>query len=672
MEGPAEGGATGPQLPQDNRVKPTVACLRCRDQKLKCNRELPCCVRCRKQRAACSYPPPPNRKRTAQKTSQARASLSSGVEHVHPSDSSAAAQPGKRQRISIDAEGHRIPNSEDTKAAELPSTEFGTLLWEVYFNRVYNATLLFHKSIAFQLYMDDRIPDYLLRAIFAHAAIFLQQVDSPYKQYIKIFPVHTLFEKSWSWARAASREVLSLVDEPTGIRVQALQVLQTYYFSQGDIQRATVHASLAYRLVQLLGFDRLHEDVASHSTNSNMKFEREMRRRSFWAAWCSFCIGSDQSDTSRACERVIGLPLPAKFERGGLLQSVELKLSQKMEADWTLSTDSLPNQGMVGPSSCSLMAELVKVLGVWTKVQAFISDFSKRSDFQRSVEFYKLVELFDPIEHSIGLPLTDLCSRAEFYDESPELLASVCSMYYLSRLIMYASMVPILSRRPVESSVLRELVRKSADLVLQQAIKFAELLQLFVAQNLDMTRLSPISGYGAFVAGSVFLAFKSMMLSARPLDPPVQVPGPDSEEIKTIQTVLEILSIYWRPLRRLVIKLNKAIGASQPHDADLIASPTYSWSTSRPCYCFAGQSIQGLDPHENHTESYATFSGHQAISQARAATERAASRAADSGCQSASVETSLVYSDERGYSDAEWWNTAPTIDVWEWPVSLVM
>jgi hypothetical protein len=213
--------------------------------------------------------------------------------------------------------------------------------------------------------MRDGIPGYLLRAMFAHAAIFLKQVDSPYKRHIKIFPVHTLFEKSWSWARSASQEVLSHADEPSLLRIQALQVLQFYYFSQGEIQRTIVHASLAYRLSQLLGYDRLHEDVASPSTNCSMQFDREMRRRCFWASWCSFCIGSNHLDSSRACERVTALPLPAKFEKGGSVQGLELKLGQKMDVDWKLSSESLSSDATGDSSSSSLMAELVKLLGIW-------------------------------------------------------------------------------------------------------------------------------------------------------------------------------------------------------------------------------------------------------------------------------------------------------------------
>lgn len=385
VESSPDAAATVPQQAPSDRPEPSVACLRCRTQKLKCDRELPSCVRCRKQRAVCSYPLPPDRKRIAQKTSRARASLSNvehvarpapqtsqsraalsnGTEQIRRSEPFSTAKPGKRPRTSHDTEERRASDSEDTQAAELPSTEVGLLLMEVYFKRIYNSSLLFHKSIAFELYSRNLVPDYLLRAMFAHAAVFLKQVDSPCTKHIKIFPMHTLFEKSWSWARSASREVLSLADEPSLLRIQALQVLQLYYFSQGEIQRAIVHASLAYRLSQLLGFDRLHEDGPTLSMNPNARFEREMRRRCFWASWSTFCIGSNHLDCSKACEKVTGLPLPGQFEKGGTSQGLEIKVGQKMGVDWKLSPESPPNYETGGSSSSSLMAEMIKLLGIW-------------------------------------------------------------------------------------------------------------------------------------------------------------------------------------------------------------------------------------------------------------------------------------------------------------------
>jgi hypothetical protein len=361
--------APEPRQRQDAPAPPTVACLRCRDQKLRCGRELPSCERCCKQKAACTYPSPPDRKRIAQKTNRARASQPLAVDKradrptslSSPSAlSSGAAHPTKRRRLveRTPCKEQSVAGFDQSESAALPSTEVGLLLLEVYFKRIYNATLLFHKHIVFQVYMQNGIPDYLLRAIFAHAAIFLKEVeDLPHRRHIKTISMQSLHSRSWSWARSASTEALAHADEPSLIRIQALQVLQLYYFSRGENNRAIVHASLAYRLSQLLGYDKLYEEA----TSRGMQFDREMRRRSFWASWCSFIIGSNKLDPYRVFERVANLPLPAKFGRGGSIQGVDLTQGEKMDRNWKSNKESSADHEI----SASLMAELVKLLGVW-------------------------------------------------------------------------------------------------------------------------------------------------------------------------------------------------------------------------------------------------------------------------------------------------------------------
>jgi hypothetical protein len=355
-----------PHPSQDNQVTPTVACLRCRDQKLRCNRELPVCERCRKQKAVCSYPAPPNRKQIAQRTSRSKGLQPLREEQAPPSEplSSTPINTAKRQRVtgqqgfSEDTPATLLP---EAGSAELPTTEVGLLLLEVYFKRIYNATLLFHKPIAFQLYMQNGIPDYLLRAIFAHAAVFLKEVDgASHCKHVKIFPMHTLYAKSWSWARAASVEALAHADEPSLIRIQALQVLQFYYFSQGETTRAIIHASLAYKLSQLLGYHRLYEESTSPA-NPGMQFDREMKRRSFWASWCSHIIGSSGLNPSQVFKRVANLPLPARFTKGGSIQRVDLEQGEKLDSAWRSITEAAADYR----PNASLMAELVRIMGIW-------------------------------------------------------------------------------------------------------------------------------------------------------------------------------------------------------------------------------------------------------------------------------------------------------------------
>lgn len=250
------------------------------------------------------------------------------------------------------------------ETAELPSTEVALLLQEIFYKRIYNANLMFHKMISMQVYMLKKLPEYIQRAMFAAASIFLQEVDSPYQKHIKILPMPTIHEKAWSWAHASSVEVLSHVDEPSILKIQTLQVLQLFYYSRGEITRAKVHASLAYQLSKLLGYDKLLEDDDS-ALSPSLRFDHEIRRRSFWASWSTMCLGSEDFSSSQLCESAVGLPLPARFRAGGSLQGVSFALGPQLGHDWR------PQTGHEEPAS--LMAELMKLVGIWY-IQSFYRD----------------------------------------------------------------------------------------------------------------------------------------------------------------------------------------------------------------------------------------------------------------------------------------------------------
>lgn len=53
----------------------------------------------------------------------------------------------------------------------LPPTAIGLALLEIYFARIYNASLLFYKPLLFQQYLEGGIHDALLRALFALATL---------------------------------------------------------------------------------------------------------------------------------------------------------------------------------------------------------------------------------------------------------------------------------------------------------------------------------------------------------------------------------------------------------------------------------------------------------------------------------------------------------------------
>lgn len=209
------------------------------------------------------------------------------------------------------------------------------------------------------------MPGYLLRAIFAHAAVFLQPAGPAYEKHVKIIPIPVLFDNSWAWARSASREVLSFADEPTLPREQALQVLQLFYFSRGDIQKADVHLSLAHRLCRILGFDRPHDGKSSDSLSRSQQFEYGSKQRCFWSVWCSVRIANHQFELPLVLEKVPSLPIPANFTASDPLQEEGLDLDQKPEG-WRPDTQSLPaDSGEKNIPRVPLMETIVTLLDIW-------------------------------------------------------------------------------------------------------------------------------------------------------------------------------------------------------------------------------------------------------------------------------------------------------------------
>lgn len=53
----------------------------------------------------------------------------------------------------------------------LPPIAIGLALLEIYFSRVYNAPILFYKPLLFQEFLAEKLPGYLVRALYALATL---------------------------------------------------------------------------------------------------------------------------------------------------------------------------------------------------------------------------------------------------------------------------------------------------------------------------------------------------------------------------------------------------------------------------------------------------------------------------------------------------------------------
>jgi hypothetical protein len=65
----------------------------------------------------------------------------------------------------------RVCSDDLVEADNLPPRAIGLALLEIYFDRIYNAELLFRKSALFQSYLSNAVAPYLLQAIFALATM---------------------------------------------------------------------------------------------------------------------------------------------------------------------------------------------------------------------------------------------------------------------------------------------------------------------------------------------------------------------------------------------------------------------------------------------------------------------------------------------------------------------
>jgi hypothetical protein len=66
-------------------------------------------------------------------------------------------------------------SSSDCIGPPLPSRAIGLSLLEIYFTRIYNASLLFYKPLLFKNYLDGNLPDVLLKAMFALSTLYIHR-----------------------------------------------------------------------------------------------------------------------------------------------------------------------------------------------------------------------------------------------------------------------------------------------------------------------------------------------------------------------------------------------------------------------------------------------------------------------------------------------------------------
>ncbi|PWI66992.1 hypothetical protein PCL_04498 [Purpureocillium lilacinum] len=412
----------------------------------------------------------------------------------------------------------------------LPCRAIGLSLLEIYFERIYNAHLLFDKSRFFEDYLQRKLPDFLLKAVFALASLFLREVppDSIRSSESTELAVLSMFyEKGMLWATEASEKVLPLATAPSLLTTQALECLTIFWFATGDTIKADIHSNPAPE-------------------------NQECERRCFWSTWATMCLAvRPPAFGLSAWMDAADLPLPGPWGQHG--PGVLSVPRQKMDVNWSCASSG--DARTPDDTRASLLAELMKILGVWAKVQTVARQPFKDLD---DAEVTRLANIATSIYQSESFPRHKQSPVSE--SESLELVVLLHALYHLSQIVLESSRVPLFSGHQSNPQIPQEVVKRSAEAVLQHAKWVACLLSDYLTVVPDMTKLCPVVGFAAFVAGWVFVMCAQSQQRRNMNLPDVKVA--DSIWTGPIMQLLNTLQIYFQPLVPLTEQLRSELPAA--------------------------------------------------------------------------------------------------------------
>ncbi|KAF5658247.1 hypothetical protein FCIRC_12959 [Fusarium circinatum] len=259
---------------------------------------------------------------------------------------------------------HAVSRSADANLDDLPPRAIGLALLDIYFERLYNATLLFNRTQLFESYLDGSMPPYLLRSIFALSSLFLRKPrhQPPRLSTHAVSPELAAFATYASygdaWAEAARCEAWLLTDRPTVQVVQALSCLNLYWFATRNLGRARINAVMAYASATTFRSVN-HSDNGTKTKDELQLIERKYG--CFWACWSTMCISSfPEAYAKNAWEEACNVPLPVASDafvgEGNAMRQYCMNVEWEPEA---LNDEQNP--------PASIMAEHMRLMGVWAR-----------------------------------------------------------------------------------------------------------------------------------------------------------------------------------------------------------------------------------------------------------------------------------------------------------------
>ncbi|KAL2843188.1 hypothetical protein BJY01DRAFT_215993 [Aspergillus pseudoustus] len=484
--------------------------------------------------------------------------------------------PNQLRTMSSIAKATHPPRNPDKDQPPLPPTALGLSLLELYFTRIYNAPLLFHKPVLFQQYLEQQLNGALLRALLALATLFLQPCDPDNEkdltgEHTELKVLSIYHASGLPWARAALKEaMLAAVDSPSLMVIQALECLQHYWFGIGQPYPGNLCLALAYRACHLLGYNKkIPNGVVG--LDHDVSLESELARRCFWACWTSTCIVMEPEPYIKSSwQEVAMVPLPGVIRPTP--SGYAIMLGEMMDETWNASV--LTPATKPGPAPAILM----KMVGVWAKVQLLCKDnkigsiLSERFQSGRRLS-QMATSLFDDAKcyrdsdsHSNHESNYNWAQTTQDQD----LLLVHDALYHQCQISIHSMIVPLFSGTANENNSEKILdaadQRQSATTVAKHADLLRRLLEPYLSGQRHVSFLPPLVGYAAFVVGIVLLVMeiscpnKSSGINVNGVATQTGGNGNENKNgngqgcgLSAVESILHLLDrhrVYWRALQR--------------------------------------------------------------------------------------------------------------------------
>ncbi|KAI1016866.1 hypothetical protein LB504_007077 [Fusarium proliferatum] len=439
--------------------RPSKACDVCKKQKIRCSGERPSCKRCSRLKNTCQYDTSRTHGRATNGTRKS-AGAHGTSRSVHSSHLDPVVQPAF---LSIE----RASNHDFFRgiAPSLVNT-----LVELYFDNVYQSTLLLHRSTFMQSLANQTIKPHILLSICAWGANFYH--DNSGKATLKEQGLMT------KWAKEAGALVFQDAEELNDDNLVTFCNLSLFWHSQGSWRISYLHKGNACQLLHINGT----------GPKNGSSLEAELRRRRFWACYLFHCFSCEKLFRFKAITDIENLPLPWS------------------EEDFTAGTSYSAIATIAnGVGSGSVFAELIRGLNLWSSVVSVVR--TEGNPNSRLQEIFRVENNISSLWNNVPVAFKlDASTVSSILRNSLPKIMLTNLAYHQSLCALHSSIVPLFcwSRGDKTYSSARQL---SAQVAFDHAVAISSLISTILSTGYPLSSMPIFVAYSAYSSCAIQIPF---------------------------------------------------------------------------------------------------------------------------------------------------------------------